>query len=155
MEHLKTLGFTRFDIFHYVTSKPSHFGSLIPGLLPGKAKCKVMKRVRDIIADANGIEKSSRICMNKGECAGTCPLCEKELLDLIQFISKRSFQTYYREALSWGNWWLSRGKFLTLQLNPAMRGASKEQHRVLGGSFTYGKAFTYALFLGYSKPEKF
>ena len=59
------------------------------------------------------------------------------------------------EWLSWGNWWLSRGKFLTLQLNPAMRGASKEQHRVLGGSFTYGKAFTYALFLGYSKPEKF
>ena len=87
-----------------------------------------MKRVRDIIADANGIEKSSRICMNKGECAGTCPLCEKELLDLIQFISKRSFQTYYRDALSWGNWWLSRGKFLTLQLNPAMRGASEEEH---------------------------
>lgn len=92
MEHLKTLGCTRFDIFHYVTSKPSHFGSLIPGLLPGKAKCKVMKRIRDIIADVNGIEKSSRICMNKGECAGTCPLCEKELLDLTQFISKRSFQ---------------------------------------------------------------
>ena len=66
--------------------------------------------------------------MNKGECAGTCPLCEKELLDLIQFISKRSFQTYYRDALSWGNWWLSRGKFLTLQLNPAMRGASEEEH---------------------------
>ena len=64
--------------------------------------------------------------MNKGECAGTCPLCEKELLDLIQFISKRSFQTYYRDALSWGNWWLSRGKFLTLQLNPAMRGVSEE-----------------------------
>ena len=61
-------------------------------------------------------------------------------------------QTYCREALSWGNWWLSRGKFLTLQLNPAMRGASEEeQHRVLGGSFTYGKAFINALFLGYSK----
>ena len=87
MEHLKTLGCTRFDIFPYVTSKTSHFGSLIPGLLPGKAKCKVMKRIRDIIADTNGIEKSSRICMNKGECAGTCPLCEKELLDLTQFIS--------------------------------------------------------------------
>ena len=65
------------------------------------------------------------------------------------------FKLIAREWLSWGNWWLSRGKFLTLQLNPAMRGASKEQHRVLGGSFTYGKAFTYALFLGYSKPEKF
>ena len=37
-------------------------------------------------------------------------------------------QTYCREALSWGNWWLSRGKFLTLQLNPAMRGASEEEH---------------------------
>ena len=32
------------------------------------------------------------------------------------------------EWLSWGNWWLSRGKFLTLQLNPAMRGASEEEH---------------------------
>ena len=60
-------------------------------------------------------------------------------------------ETYCREALSWGNWWLSRGKFLTLQLNPAMRGASAAPLRVLGGSFTYGKAFTYALFLGYSK----
>lgn len=88
MEHLKTLGFTRFDIFPYVTSKPSHFGSLIPGLLPGKAKCKVMKRIRDIIADANGIEKSSRICMNKGDCAGACPVCEKELLGLTQFITQ-------------------------------------------------------------------
>ena len=35
-------------------------------------------------------------------------------------------QTYCREALSWENWWLSRGKFLTLQLNPAMRGVSEE-----------------------------
>ena len=42
-----------------------------------------------------------------------------------------------------------------MQLNPAMRGASEEQHRVLGGSFTYGKAFTYALFLGLQNVGNF
>ena len=61
--------------------------------------------------------------MNKGDCAGACPVCEKELLGLTQFITN-----LWREALSWENWWLSRGKFLTLQLNPAMRGASEEEH---------------------------
>lgn len=86
MEHLKTIGFTRFDIFPYAIEKPLRYGSLIPGLLPGKAICEIMKRIRDIIADANGIKKSSRICTHKGDCAGTCPVCEKELFDLTQTI---------------------------------------------------------------------
>lgn len=86
MEHLKTFGFTRFDIFPYVIEKPLRYGSLIPGLLPGKAICEIMKRIRDIIADANGIKKSSRICTHKGDCAGTCPVCDKELFDLTQTI---------------------------------------------------------------------
>lgn len=86
MEYLKTLGFTRFDIFSYVTEVPTRYGSLIPGLLPGKAKCEVMKRIRNIIADANGIEKPTRVCSNQGDCPGTCPLCEKELSDLTQTI---------------------------------------------------------------------
>ena len=94
MEHLKTLGFTRFDIFSYVIEKPLRYGSLIPGLLPGRAKCEVMKRIRNIIADANGIEKSSRICTHKGDCAGTCPLCEKELFDLTQTIYSKIKQNH-------------------------------------------------------------
>ncbi|MDE6340055.1 MAG: radical SAM protein, partial [Muribaculaceae bacterium] len=86
MEQLKNRGFSRFDIFQYVTVKPTHYSSLVPGLLPGKAKCEVMKRIRNIIAEANGLDKSVHICSHKGDCSGTCHLCEKELFDLTQAI---------------------------------------------------------------------
>lgn len=94
MKHLKAFGFARFDIFPYVIEKPLRYDSLIPGLLPGKAKCEIMKRIRNIIADANGIEKSTRICTHKGDCAGTCPLCEEELFDLTQTIYSKIKQNH-------------------------------------------------------------
>ena len=45
----------------------------------GKSTCKLLKDIRQQIADANGISYQPKECQHKGDCAGTCPACEEEL----------------------------------------------------------------------------
>ena len=45
----------------------------------GKSTCKLLKDIRQQIADANGISYQSKECHHKGDCAGTCPACEEEI----------------------------------------------------------------------------
>ena len=45
----------------------------------GRAICKVLKDVRQKIANENGISYHPEECNHKGECTGTCPGCEKEI----------------------------------------------------------------------------
>ncbi len=45
----------------------------------GKAKCKILKEIRQKIADANDIPYVTRECSYQGDCSGTCPRCESEL----------------------------------------------------------------------------
>ena len=45
----------------------------------GRAICKVLKDVRQKIANENGISYQPEECHHKGECTGTCPGCEKEI----------------------------------------------------------------------------
>ena len=45
----------------------------------GKAKCKILKEIRQKIADENDIPYVTRECTYQGDCAGTCPKCESEL----------------------------------------------------------------------------
>ena len=45
----------------------------------GKSTCKLLKDVRQQIADANGISYQLKECHHKGDCAGTCPACEEEI----------------------------------------------------------------------------
>ena len=45
----------------------------------GRAICKVLKDVRQKIANENGISYHPEECHRKGECTGTCPGCEKEI----------------------------------------------------------------------------
>ena len=45
----------------------------------GRAICKVLKDVRQKIANENGISYHPEECHHKGECTGTCPGCEKEI----------------------------------------------------------------------------
>ena len=45
----------------------------------GKDKCRILKQIRQQIADANDIEYITRECTFQGECRGTCPKCEAEL----------------------------------------------------------------------------
>ena len=45
----------------------------------GKSTCKLLKSIRQQIADANGISYRPMECHHKGDCAGTCPACEEEI----------------------------------------------------------------------------
>lgn len=45
----------------------------------GKQKCRILKQIRQRIADENDIPYVTRECSFQGECRGTCPRCESEL----------------------------------------------------------------------------
>lgn len=47
--------------------------------MTGKEKCTLLKSIRCLIAQKNGIAYSSPECIFQGECKGTCPKCEAEL----------------------------------------------------------------------------
>ena len=48
-------------------------------MVKGKSTCKLLKSIRQQIADANGISYQPKECQYKGDCAGTCPACEEEI----------------------------------------------------------------------------
>ena len=45
----------------------------------GKSTCKLLKDIRQQIADANGISYQPKECQHRGDCTGTCPACEEEI----------------------------------------------------------------------------
>ena len=45
----------------------------------GKKKCRILKEIRQKIADENDIPYVTHECKFQGECKGTCPRCESEL----------------------------------------------------------------------------
>ena len=57
--------------------------------MKGKNKCKILKQIRQKIADENDIPYVTRECTYRGDCAGTCPKCEAELRYLEQELEKR------------------------------------------------------------------
>ena len=48
-------------------------------MVKGRSTCKLLKDIRQQIADANGISYQPKECHHKGDCAGTCPACEEEI----------------------------------------------------------------------------
>ncbi len=57
--------------------------------MTGKAKCKILKQIRQRIADSNDIPYVVSECPYQGECKGTCPQCETELQYLETELKKR------------------------------------------------------------------
>ena len=57
--------------------------------MKGKNKCKILKQIRQRIADENDIPYVTRECTYQGDCKGTCPKCEAELRYLEQELEKR------------------------------------------------------------------
>ena len=55
----------------------------------GKRTCKILKEIRQQIADRNDIDYITSECHFQGECKGTCPKCEAELQYLENELSKR------------------------------------------------------------------
>ena len=55
----------------------------------GRLKCKILKEIRQRIADENGIPFQAGECSYEGPCTGTCPACEAELRYLEQELEAR------------------------------------------------------------------
>jgi hypothetical protein len=55
----------------------------------GKNRCRILKQIRQKIADENDIPFVTSECKYKGDCAGTCPKCESELRYLEAELEKR------------------------------------------------------------------
>jgi len=55
----------------------------------GKKTCKILKEIRQQIADKNNIEYITSECHFQGECQGTCPKCEEEVRYLENELNKR------------------------------------------------------------------
>ena len=55
----------------------------------GKSTCKLLKNIRQQIADANGISYQPKECHYKGDWAGTCPACEEEIRSLERELKAR------------------------------------------------------------------
>ena len=56
----------------------------------GKQKCRILKEIRQKIADENDIPYVTRECTHQGNCSGTCPRCESELRYLENQLQIRS-----------------------------------------------------------------
>ena len=56
----------------------------------GKQKCKILKQIRQRIADENDIPYVTRECTHQGACRGTCPRCESELRYLEEQLALRA-----------------------------------------------------------------
>lgn len=52
----------------------------------GKELCEFLKSIRKRIADANGISYEPHECHHEGYCPGTCPMCDSELVKLLEEI---------------------------------------------------------------------
>ena len=57
--------------------------------MKGKDKCKILKEIRAQIAAANDIAWVTENCTHKGDCRGTCPKCEAEVLTLERELARR------------------------------------------------------------------
>ena len=55
----------------------------------GKEKCKLLKKIREMIAKKNGIPYQTEECTAKGDCKGYCPKCDEELRDLNKAIAEK------------------------------------------------------------------
>ena len=56
----------------------------------GKKKCRILKEIRQKIADENDIPYVTQECRFQGECSGTCPKCESELRYLEKQLAARA-----------------------------------------------------------------
>ena len=59
-------------------------------IMLGKKKCRILKEIRQKIADENDIPYVTHECRYQGECKGTCPKCESELRYLEKQLAARA-----------------------------------------------------------------
>ena len=79
-EELLKMGLTRFDCFTFETSLTEAQAKTVSG----KSVCKILKDIRKSMADINDIEYEPAECHFEGNCPGTCPKCDEELMQLTE-----------------------------------------------------------------------
>ena len=70
----------------------------------GKSTCKLLKDIRQQIADANGISYQPKECHYEGDCAGTCPACEAEIRYLEAQLRERKRKGWGMKVGWFGCW---------------------------------------------------
>jgi hypothetical protein len=55
----------------------------------GKEKCNMLKAIRKLIADKNGIDYTPTECTYQGDCYSMCEQCEKETAELYAALRKK------------------------------------------------------------------
>jgi len=77
VKKIKAQGLSYIDVFDYSINKQEVYSRT--SSKHGKVVCEVLKRVRQLIADANAIPYETVQCNVVENCVGTCPKCEQEL----------------------------------------------------------------------------
>lgn len=62
--------------------------------MDGKTKCRILKGIRQRIADINNIEYEPHPCEIQGCCLGTCQMCDKELEWLTMQLEQKEVAGY-------------------------------------------------------------
>jgi len=79
----------------------------------GKRTCKILKEIRQRIAEENDIELIVSECTYQGDCFGTCPKCEAEVRYLERELAKRQ---------AWGKAAVISGMAMTTLLGMSLYG---------------------------------
>ena len=90
---------------------------------PGKQICETLKGIRADIARANEIDYSPTPCPHEGDCAGTCPACEREVRQLERQLRLRR---QLGKAVTIAGISLGMGAMATLTTSMACQSASKQ-----------------------------
>lgn len=83
-----------------IWGSPDSIDLNIKSVMDGKTKCKILKGIRQRIADINGIVYRPHLCKNRGDCFGSCSICDNELVWLeMQLLAKlaEGDRVYIRE----------------------------------------------------------
>lgn len=107
--------------------------------MDGKTKCRILRKIRQRIADENHIPFHSEECTHEGDCFGTCPLCEAELRFLEEKLRERQsrgspvlvpslYADYVLDdrSLTLGDWPEVFHKDMTDQLSPPEQASLEE-----------------------------
>lgn len=62
--------------------------------MDGRTKCRILKGIRQRIADINGINYEPSPCSNNKKCKGTCAQCDKEVEWLHTQLKQKESQGY-------------------------------------------------------------
>ena len=74
----------------YLSAARRHMPQKREQIMLGKKKCRILKEIRQKIADENDIPYVTHECRFQGECKGTCPKCESELRYLEKQLAARA-----------------------------------------------------------------